>query len=461
MFRKFHQTLQEWTQKEGLYPIIHQLSPDNWEDTKVPPGTVTLWQCYLREILPARFAKLFFSNSYTAGLFLNKLLAFSEYIMEQKIRQLIEKSWLNILSIPKQNNLTTKILVFQRQLGQWIDGYWHQQIRENKKEALDKLTNSLNFRDKWQTSRFLSQCGYFYPHSKVSYTAWVKWSGLQSDEDEYDTWLQLLTQLAPNDTALYQLDQFFHSLFSPETILSATPLCLKRFSCYPCPLKKDCQFFKTDSAENRKSDLENNIRTDNNDQIKTDDLLKYLSGGLWQNTSEQHHLIEKYPNLSHADLSELTAESDEEKLFFFLSGIQELNQRSQRATVNSSSPTFIESEDIYEFLRRHLDQDRQESFHTLILDNKHRKISLRLITKGTLNRSLVHPREVFAPAIQLRAAAIVLVHNHPSGDPSPSSRDVEVTKRLYNVGKIVGIKILDHIIMGDNTYYSFSDEEML
>ena len=83
------------------------------------------------------------------------------------------------------------------------------------------------------------------------------------------------------------------------------------------------------------------------------------------------------------------------------------------------------------------------------------------ISKGTLNGSLAHPREIFFTAVQVRAAALICVHNHPSGDPEPSPEDLKVTKRLVEGGKILGIRLLDHIVIGDQRYFSFADQGML
>jgi len=90
---------------------------------------------------------------------------------------------------------------------------------------------------------------------------------------------------------------------------------------------------------------------------------------------------------------------------------------------------------------------RQEQFHIVTLDTQYGPISNHLITIGTLDASLVHPREVFRPAIRDAASAIILVHNHPSGDPTPSKEDHAVTKRLEQVGDVIGIKVLDHIVV--------------
>jgi DNA repair protein RadC len=122
--------------------------------------------------------------------------------------------------------------------------------------------------------------------------------------------------------------------------------------------------------------------------------------------------------------------------------------------------SFNNSEEIYDHFRVRLGNQMQESFFCIYLDNKHRIMSECEISVGIINKSLVHPREIFAPAIAIRASAIILIHNHPSSDPKPSGADIKITKRLTEVGKLVGIKVLDHVIIGDG-YYSFVDENML
>jgi DNA repair protein RadC len=107
---------------------------------------------------------------------------------------------------------------------------------------------------------------------------------------------------------------------------------------------------------------------------------------------------------------------------------------------------------------RHLDR---EHFYALILNTKNQVIARERISVGTLNTSTVHPRELFKAAIRRSAAAIILVHNHPSGDPSPSGEDREVTVKLVEAGKIMGIQVLDHIIIGDNIFVSFKAEGLL
>ncbi|MGD9677322.1 MAG: DNA repair protein RadC [Vulcanibacillus sp.] len=104
---------------------------------------------------------------------------------------------------------------------------------------------------------------------------------------------------------------------------------------------------------------------------------------------------------------------------------------------------------------------KQEHFIILLLDTKNQIISKETISIGTLNSSIVHPREVFKPAIKKSVSAIILAHNHPSGDPTPSKEDIEITKRLTKAGEILGIDVLDHIIIGDSKYISFKEEGLL
>lgn len=100
---------------------------------------------------------------------------------------------------------------------------------------------------------------------------------------------------------------------------------------------------------------------------------------------------------------------------------------------------------------RNLDR---EQFRALLLNTKHQLIGREIISIGTLNSSMVHPRELFKNAIKRSAAAMILVHNHPSGDPAPSQEDIGITKRLLEAGGIIGIEILDHLIVGDNRFVS-------
>ena len=106
-------------------------------------------------------------------------------------------------------------------------------------------------------------------------------------------------------------------------------------------------------------------------------------------------------------------------------------------------------------------EEAQEVFGILILNTKHKIVAVHEISRGALNSSLVHPREVFKPAVLHNASAIICFHNHPSGDPEPSREDIQTTKRLVEAGKIMGIEILDHIIVGDDRYVSLKERGVM
>ncbi len=117
--------------------------------------------------------------------------------------------------------------------------------------------------------------------------------------------------------------------------------------------------------------------------------------------------------------------------------------------------------DVSSLLMEELRYKKKEYFNILLLNTKHELISIENISIGSLNASIVHPREVFQRAIKRSSSSIILVHNHPSGDPSPSNEDIKITKRLQEAGSIVGIEVLDHIIIGDGTYCSLKEREFL
>ncbi|MEA2018297.1 MAG: DNA repair protein RadC [Campylobacterota bacterium] len=134
-------------------------------------------------------------------------------------------------------------------------------------------------------------------------------------------------------------------------------------------------------------------------------------------------------------------------------GETKINYRKTNPKISKASDIFNEIEDFK--------NKTQEHFITIYLDGANHIIESRVISIGTLNQSLVHPREVFSPAIEKRAASIIVAHNHPSGTLKPSREDLKVTERLKESGKILGIELLDHIIISVNGYLSFKDEDLL
>lgn len=126
-----------------------------------------------------------------------------------------------------------------------------------------------------------------------------------------------------------------------------------------------------------------------------------------------------------------------------------LSKQEQRSIIKSA-------EDIAKIYLLKLSSLENEHCIVVYLDTKNKIISDQTITTGTINASLIHPREVFHGAIKHLANAIVVIHNHPSGDPNPSDEDIKITKKLYKTGEILGIQLLDHIIIGKDSYWSWT-----
>lgn len=116
------------------------------------------------------------------------------------------------------------------------------------------------------------------------------------------------------------------------------------------------------------------------------------------------------------------------------------------------------ADDVFKHFHERLKDEKQENFYVLMLDTKNQIIGEQLISKGILDASIVHPREVFNPAIKNSASKIILIHNHPSGDPSPSSEDLEITEKLMRAGEEIGINILDHVIVSSEGMWSWVEK---
>ena len=131
-------------------------------------------------------------------------------------------------------------------------------------------------------------------------------------------------------------------------------------------------------------------------------------------------------------------------------------------SLRSSWKVFSNSRQVFEFAREQLysDVDR-EQFHVFLLDNKNRLIGVNLVSQGSASSSIVVPDMVFRAAIVASSPAIICTHPHPSGDPAPSREDRDCTARLVQAGKILGIRVLDHIVVGDVEYFSFADSGIL
>jgi len=177
-----------------------------------------------------------------------------------------------------------------------------------------------------------------------------------------------------------------------------------------------------------------------------------------------NHLLARYQNLQRlaaASISELSQirGMGKSKAIQLLAAF-ELGKRLHTAEF-ALEEAFSSPQEVARFLMPRLRFLEQENFIVLHLNTKNRLLSAETITIGTLDASLVHPREVFKAALRQSSASLILAHNHPSGDPRPSKEDLQLTRRLKETGELIGIPVLDHVIIGNNKYYSLKEEGML
>ena len=123
--------------------------------------------------------------------------------------------------------------------------------------------------------------------------------------------------------------------------------------------------------------------------------------------------------------------------------------------------TISSPNDAYEMIREQLKDLDREQFIIACLNTKNEPTNISVVAVGTLNKAIIHPREVFKTAILSNAANVIAFHNHPSGDTEPSQQDIQLTNRLYEAGELLGIKLLDHLIIGDGTFTSLKEKGYL
>ncbi len=161
-----------------------------------------------------------------------------------------------------------------------------------------------------------------------------------------------------------------------------------------------------------------------------------------------YHVLSSIPGVGSAKACTLLA-------------VVELSKRITRKNASLNN-VIIKSADIaFDYFRYIFKDQKQEYFYVIYLDNKKRVIENKLLFKGTLNQSIVHPREVFKSACILSASSIICVHNHPSGNVEPSKEDINLTKRLSEIGILMGIKVVDHLIISDDNYFSFLENNLI
>lgn len=332
-----------------------------------------------------------------------------------------------------------------------------------------------------KTYRFLNQIGYSIGIPDVKKYTFLKrlgFSNFDSAKDqsyrEYHTLSYHFATLL-NESLPY-VDYIFGLFCGSERFHEKDlAICVKKPYCNECSLKSLCQYYsitgnEKNSFRHTMRDLEKNLQPreklieNGGESLSDTELLALIIKTGHENATALDlamQLLKKFRDIKgiySASLTELCsikgigyAKAAEIKASFEL-GMRLLSSPSN-LTVK-----FTNSKEIFTyFYPRTLDME-EENFYSLLLNTKNYLLREILISKGSLSSSIVHPREAFKEAIKESAASVIFIHNHPSGDPAPSKEDEIVTIRLKEVGDLVGIKLLDHIIIGGKKYYSFSDE---
>ena len=201
------------------------------------------------------------------------------------------------------------------------------------------------------------------------------------------------------------------------------------------------------------------------ENLKDSELLAILlrTGTIGKNVIEiASQILSKYSKkrllqMTYQDLSKISG-IDSAKATTLLAAF-ELSKRALEVN-DTNLPVISDAKDAVAQLSDMRDL-KKEHLVTLYLNAKNQLVHKETISMGTLNANLVHPREVFEPALKYSAAQIIVAHNHPSGDPKPSEDDLEVTKRLTEAGKMMGIELMDHVIVSKNSHFSFKEEKLL
>lgn len=168
-----------------------------------------------------------------------------------------------------------------------------------------------------------------------------------------------------------------------------------------------------------------------------------------------------FNKMSELSLSELEREFRNPVKAMKINAMFEIFRRTNKLMKKGYKLQIKTASDVYQYYVDELQNKTKEYFYALFLDTKNRILKDELISIGTLNESLIHPREIFNSAVQANCNSVIVVHNHPSGDCVPSDSDKEVTKVLVEAGNIMGIKVLDHVILGKEGFISLKESGMM
>ena len=251
----------------------------------------------------------------------------------------------------------------------------------------------------------------------------------------------------------------------------AAAVCGKTPQCTQCPLTGHCAFFSKKPTIKQMPEAERpreRLLQLGQQQLTDAELLAIILGG---GTTEQtavelaRGLLTRFGGLraladcSPAELRKVRGIGAAKSAA--IKAALEIARRFGTQPTPTKAGAFLNPEAVFERYRTTLGTEKRETFLALLLDAKNRLIRDVTISLGSLTQSIVHPREVFEPAIRDSAASVLFVHNHPSGDTTPSSEDIEITRRLRQTGEVIGIRVLDHVIVSESSYTSLTQKGLL
>jgi len=320
----------------------------------------------------------------------------------------------------------------------------------------------------WNALKWLWQEGIKIAHSQSGYRAWRRFSHGSNSEPAKNAslhpkkWLGICEEQNVFENA-FEADRLSAAFSGEGSHAGLAGVCGNLPDYDNCKLRLECHWYGAE-GNSEKMAIEEKIQRN---KISTADIPELMQWLLSSNPEEakalQNSLNAEAPlkDWSRERLRELENQQPlDSNLILRLEALREMC-RNYGIEKLKPQDQFNSSREIFNHFHQQLERQKQEQFIIVLLDNKHRYLAEEDVTKGILNKSLVHPREVFASAIEHRAAALICVHNHPSGDSEPSQEDFRITERLVEVGKLVGIPVVDHVIVGGDNYTSFADKGLL
>jgi DNA repair protein RadC len=245
-------------------------------------------------------------------------------------------------------------------------------------------------------------------------------------------------------------------------------ICAPEPRCAVCPLKESCRYLASGASDARSfgQNLAQELSSASAQQppdLRMADLLAFVLSGEKAGAADiaraeaMLKALRGIRGVFLADAERLRELGLNDAALARLNAVAELCRQWASETTKRGQ-AFKRGQDFYDYFHLRLRDLKKELFIVALLDQKNSLIGEETVSEGSLTETLVHPREVFAEALRARAAAIALIHNHPSGDPSPSLQDKNITRRLESVATLIGIRLLDHVIIGDGRFYSFVED---